>query len=612
MLLAAVLIGIGSSQSCKVDGACNLPDRSKDNSLLQAGLRKGKLKVSLDQSQMSSDEPKSVLRLGKEIATENVGMAMVLRPACPPPPLCGCIQGMKTETHVFESEGCLSSTCKCVPDKHQCPPPAMCLCQPGTREERELFADHDCLISKCRCVANGSKPKKGEKKPLDKLGREVKVEELFHILEIKPSCPPPPVCGCIPGMRTETKTFEAGDCLMSTCKCMPDIRRVCAEPAVCGCVPGMRTETEVFEKDGCRVAKCRCVPKVEMKKQPTKKNKGVVEKKVVIGKLDNQGEEVTEKELSQIMQLMPACPPPPLCGCSPGLKTETHVFLAGDCLMSTCNCVPDISRKCPEQALCGCLPGMLTETVKIQDGDCEISKCRCIPAGPVSTNKPTIGVLSKETKEVAGDKVIKILHLKRECPPPPVCGCGPGMKTETKIFMDGDCLVSSCKCAPLIQRKCPKLLAQCRCPLGMFTEIKRVQEGNCVVSKCRCIPSCVVSNDTRVIEDPVPLVLIPEIGTCISTCSHSQGKCPLAEGNSWTFDHLSAYWSCLKTCCEDYDAQKIMDGLTCEDLKDNGVNCDDDLNEVFSGQEYFVKGTPLSSICPKTCGVCCSGFSMAT
>jgi len=79
----------------------------------------------------------------------------------------------------------------------------------------------------------------------------------------------------------------------------------------------------------------------------------------------------------------------------------------------------------------------------------------------------------------------------------------------------------------------------------------------------------------------------------------------LSVKNNWNFDDLPQYWSCIKTCCQDYDPSKIMDGITCQDLVVNfGQSCTDDLHKVFQGK-YFKQGTPLSDICPKTCNTCC-------
>lgn len=75
-------------------------------------------------------------------------------------------------------------------------------------------------------------------------------------------------------------------------------------------------------------------------------------------------------------------------------------------------------------------------------------------------------------------------------------------------------------------------------------------------------------------------------------------KCYLKENNMWTHAQLPAYFNCLVECCEDFDPQRILDGMTCDDIESYGFGCSD----IVPG--HFPEGTLVGHICPHHCDTC--------
>lgn len=92
------------------------------------------------------------------------------------------------------------------------------------------------------------------------------------------------------------------------------------------------------------------------------------------------------------------------------------------------------------------------------------------------------------------------------------------------------------------------------------------------------------------------------------TCSEARKKispdgtageaCYLKPNQEWKFDDLPGYFSCLGSCCEDYDPNLMMDGLTCKDLM-GYADCPAPL-EVSNPPA----GSKIETVCPQSCGSC--------
>jgi len=81
------------------------------------------------------------------------------------------------------------------------------------------------------------------------------------------------------------------------------------------------------------------------------------------------------------------------------------------------------------------------------------------------------------------------------------------------------------------------------------------------------------------------------------------GSCYLTPNNMWKFPDLPNYFSCLQACCEDYDSELMLDGLTCNDIvdfyPDEQAGCEHSL-DVSNPPA----GTEIKDICPKYCADC--------
>jgi hypothetical protein len=70
----------------------------------------------------------------------------------------------------------------------------------------------------------------------------------------------------------------------------------------------------------------------------------------------------------------------------------------------------------------------------------------------------------------------------------------------------------------------------------------------------------------------------------------------------WKPEDLPGYISCLGNCCQDFDPERIFDGITCDMIINQfGMGCGDEL----VGMHHIPPGTLLSHMCPQTCKTCC-------
>jgi hypothetical protein len=82
--------------------------------------------------------------------------------------------------------------------------------------------------------------------------------------------------------------------------------------------------------------------------------------------------------------------------------------------------------------------------------------------------------------------------------------------------------------------------------------------------------------------------------------------CYLKEDNLWEPEDIPPYFDCLKGCCQDFDPERIFDGMTCQMILDAGFTCDQDVPG-----HHIPEGTTVADVCPVTCVACSSEPSYA-
>jgi hypothetical protein len=65
----------------------------------------------------------------------------------------------------------------------------------------------------------------------------------------------------------------------------------------------------------------------------------------------------------------------------------------------------------------------------------------------------------------------------------------------------------------------------------------------------------------------------------------------------WKHSDLPNYIKCLDTCCEDFDPERIFDGITCDEVL-GFQGCDTEVDA------YVPPGTTVAHICPMACDSC--------